>query len=137
VEKNVYKVTVELGNNLSEVRVDENTAKTFIKTFISTSKRKDVAQDVLERGFARSKDGTIRIEMLMNLGINYKAIRPGLTGDLRQFLIDHGADYALVKNYGGSGETVVVIINPKQIKNVQIIKSKDVDPKEYNLDFDH
>jgi hypothetical protein len=130
----LYKVTVTLGTPLRDIKVTEEQAAKFIQTFIASNKRKDIKNDV-ERGFARFKDGSLPLENLMNLGINYEAIRPGMTGELRQYMAEMGADYTVVNRYGGRDETVLVVINPKIIKKVVPVKSKDVTSDEYQLTF--
>jgi hypothetical protein len=68
----------------------------------------------------------MQAEVMVNLCLNNEAIRNSDTGALRQWLIDQGADYARVANYGGNGETVVVVYNPRIIKSVEIVRGSEI-----------
>jgi hypothetical protein len=131
----LYKVTVNLtGNEMDDVVIPFDDMADFVKRFVVGSKRPDMITD-LKNNMARTKTDGVRAAVLVNLCLNYGAIQNTKTSVLRQFLIDHGVDYSVVNNYGGSHETVVVVINPKIIKKVEIIPASTVKDN-FNLPFE-
>ncbi len=121
----LYKVTVRKGTDISDVFITYDQAMEFVNKAVVGRKRKEMAED-LKTNMLRRKADRINAEVLVNLCLNTGAIPNSKTNLLRQFLIDHGVDYIWVKHYGGSDETVVVVVNPKVIAKVEAIPAKDV-----------
>lgn len=119
----LYRVTVEEGRDISEVAVPIEDAIAFVERHVVGSKRKQVVADL--RDNAR-RVGELRAEVLVNLCLNWEAIPNSKTNLLRKFLIDHGVDYAKVSRYGGRAETVLVVINPRRIKRVEIVPASSI-----------
>jgi hypothetical protein len=115
----VYKVTVELGTNIDDVSISLPEAVDFVKRYCVKTKQAEIIRDL---DYNLQIVGKLRAEVLVNLIINYEAIQLPKTIILRKFLIEHGVDYEIVKNYGGDGENVYVVINPRIIKSVEILK---------------
>ena len=121
----LYKVTVEEGTDIDDVTCPLEDAVQFVNRYVIGRKRKDMIDD-LQRIMKRTNADQIRIEVLVNLCLNNEALPNSKTNVLRQFLIDHGVDYAWVKHYGGRDETVLVVINPRKIKKVEAIPASAV-----------
>lgn len=116
--RKMYRVEIELdgAQELSTVTIPPHDVMAFVDRNVKGAKKKEMAE-MLKSGMERR--GAIYASALVNLCINLEAIQNSKTSALRQFLIDHGADYSLVKSYGGrSGADVYVIFNPKIIKKV-------------------
>lgn len=113
----MFRVTVELERPMEDVTVTEEEVDDYITTFVPTKLRKEFREYALRR----AKDGTIRIQTLMNLTVNYE-IPASRTAKIRQWFVDHGVGYDVVTNYGGWGVdkgTVYIIYDPKLIKKVE------------------
>lgn len=121
----LYKVTVERGTDISEVTVPLNDVIEFVNRYVVGTKRKRMIED-LKGNLARTGEDRLQVEVLVNLCLNNEAIPNTKTGALRQFLIDHGVDYAWVQRYGGRDESVLVVINPRKIKKVEAISASKV-----------
>ena len=130
----LYKVTVGDGTDIADVTISVEDATAFVNRYVKASKRKEMLAD-LRNNMSRRQSDRINAEALVNLCLNCDAIQNTKTGDLRQFLIGQGADYAKVRNYGGSNENVLVVINPKIIKRVEIVSASTVKDG-FNLPFD-
>lgn len=88
--------------------------------------------DLIARAKKFEKNGTVAAKIVNNLCISGYGVNTGVSPEsLRQFLVESGVDYAIVRNFGGSGETVVVVMNPDVI-----ISARHVKPKEKITDFD-
>lgn len=119
----LYRVTVRQGRDISDVVISLDDAIEFVNRYVVGSKKKLMAAD-LRSNVARV--GHLNAEVLVNLCLNNEALPNSKTNALRQFLIDHGADYAFVSRYGGRDETVVVVINPRVISKVEIVTASKV-----------
>jgi hypothetical protein len=121
----LYKVTVGDGTNISNVVIPLDDMLGFVRRYVIGSKRRAMEED-LRANMNRAKTDGVRAEVLINLCLNHEAIQNTKTGILRQFLIDHGVDYAKVSRYGGRDENLLVVINPKIIRKVEIIPASNV-----------
>ena len=54
---------------------------------------------------------------------------------MNSYLVEKGADYSIVKRYGGRDETVLVLFNREKIKSVKKIKSDLVLTTDYEKEF--
>lgn len=130
-----YLVTIEEGNNLENVMVDIAELNEFVLSHVIRSKQKRILKD-LHRNFEYSNNPPyIHLNILLNLIINDEAILNTKTHILNNFLVEKGADYSLVKNYGGRNETVLVIFNREKIKKVKATKAAEVDLTDYEKTF--
>ncbi len=121
----LYRVAIRQGVNISDVDLDMADVTEFVKRYGIASKRREFL-DFCQQRMARSGITRLPAESFVTLLINLEAIQNTKTADLRHFLIAHGVDYTFVQNYGGSGETVVVVHNPRIIKKVEVVKPADV-----------
>lgn len=128
----VYRVIIEKGTELSNVNVELSDAIDFVKRNVIGKYRKDIITD-LQNSFDRS--GILRLSNLINLCINYDALSPKNTVELRKFIVSQGADYEISKGYGGRDETIVIVFNPAIIRKVTPVKASDVtmDEREQNI----
>lgn len=127
----LYRVTFEKGTRSDEAMISREDCLGGAALFVPASKRKEFMADI-DRTINRR--GTISVENFSNLILNFEYLKPSKTAAFRQWMMDHGADYAVSRNYGGSHNTMVILINPKKIRDVEIIKWGDLDKDEYHLD---
>lgn len=123
----LYRVSVVLGRNIDDVSLDFKDAVAFVNRYTVARKRKIMIDD-LQNSLQRM--GHLPAETLVNLCLNHEALPSSRTDRLRQFLIDNGVDYARTR-YGGRNETVVVVINPRIIQKVEVVRPRDIDSSEY------
>lgn len=116
--RKLYKVTVEMGNDLDNVLFDYDKVKEFVNTHVMTKKR----SDMLARMESKMKDGKVPAYMLVNLIINDEAMKPSKSGILRDFLVNNGVDYSLVSNAFGWNEMMLVLFNFNKIINIEEAK---------------
>jgi hypothetical protein len=116
--RRMYQVTIDLtgARELNDVEIPLHEAIDFVERNIKGKARQEFIK-YLRDGFERR--GRITANNVVNLALNLEAIANSKTNILRQFLIDHGVDYAKVDSYGGrSAVEVYVVINPRIIKKV-------------------
>jgi hypothetical protein len=73
----------------------------------------------------RNKEGKIDGEIFNNIIINNEAIKASDTNRLRNFLIEQGAQYAIVDNAFGWGERMIVLFDMKLIVKYVTVAPKD------------
>jgi hypothetical protein len=133
----VYSVTIRKGVDIDQVKVSYDDAVEFVKRHVIKRFQKTILND-LKNNLARKSgdDNEIFISVIVNLCLNYQALTKENTVALRKYLIDHGVDYGIVKNFGGrNGDTVVVVFNPKIIVKVVKTTSKDVQSSDREKPF--
>lgn len=120
--RNLYMVTVEIGNSLEKSFINYNNCIKFIKNFIIKNK-----QNLIIPYLEKYKDtDNVPAYVLNNLIVNYDSIKPTNTKHLRQFYIDNNIDYSIVENpFGWSKAKMMVLFNMNKIKKVQKVKPKD------------
>jgi len=119
--RKMYKVTIEEGTDLNDVKISIDDVKRFVSNNVVSRKRKDVNKslDLHNRG------GFVKAYILNNSLINNDALRPSRTGELVQFFLEQGIDYQIVENAFGWGERVLVLYNMKKLINKTIIRVGD------------
>ena len=125
----VYLVTIDKGKNINDIRVSLKDVIDFTKRYVIAKHRQNIIND-LENIAKRQSDNTVPLVSLSNLCLNYEALSANNTIALRNFLVEHGADYEISTRFGGRDETVVIVFNPKIIRSVRPIKTSDVDSSE-------
>lgn len=129
-----YKVTVEKGTDISNVAIDMQDAINFVKRYVIVKYRANVIDDLKNN---LNKLGVLKLGVLVNLCVNYQCLSPKNTIELRKFLVDHGADYEIVKGYGGRGdESLAIIYNPSKIKKIEPVKASEVTVDQYDQQID-
>ena len=119
--RKLYLITVSDGNDLNSSYIDYDVCIDFVNNYVIKNKRQDII-DAIDR--RRKPEGVPA--SVMNVSImNNKAIKSTNTTALRQFFIDNGVDYEIVKNAFGWGEWMMVLYNMNKIIDKQIITSKD------------
>ena len=127
-KRQMYLVTIEKGTDIDDTMFDIGEVREFVKYYVKGSKKREVLE-AIEDNMERMETPTgISGDIFETIILNYDAITSSNTAALRHFLVDNGADYHFTSyNGGGSGsETVCIVINPKKIVSIQVIKSKDV-----------
>jgi len=119
----LYRVTIRRGTDMRDVQLSLDDIQDFVSSNVMMKFRKELIRDC-ERTISRV--GHISAENFVNLILYYSAISNAKSAKLRQFLIQHGVDYHIVTRYGGRDETVVVVVNPKIIRRVEIVSASDV-----------
>ena len=118
--RRLYRVTINISgaNCLEDTPIPLHDAVDFVERNVKVSLRTKVIDD-LTLMYTR-RGNRLFADTLVNLCINWEAISNSKTDLLRQFLIDHGIDYAHVDRYGGrNGSEVYVVINPRIITRVE------------------
>lgn len=130
-----YQIRLEEGQELQRVMVDITELNEFVMQNCIKNKQADILK-CLHRHLEYSKEPPkVCLEILLNLIINDEAIQNTKTHLLNQFLVEKGADYSIVKRYGGRDETVVVVFNREKIKQIKAIKATDVSLDQFEKDF--
>lgn len=120
----LYKVTITKGRDSDDVQIPFEDVSEFAKRLIKGRARKEFLE-MCQTNMQRRGLSGVPAKVVSTLALNLEAIQNSNTGELRRFLVDHGADYTFVQNYHG-GASVYVIHNPKVIQRVEIIKGSDV-----------
>lgn len=133
----LYKVTIVKGQDSDDVTIPFDDVSDFAKRLVKGKARKEFLE-MCQTNMQRRGLSGVPAKVVSTLALNLEAIQNSNTGELRRFLVDHGADYTFVQNYHG-GASVYVIHNPKVIKRVEIIKGSDVKddfelPAQFNED---
>lgn len=131
-----YLVEIEEGNPISRIQCPIEDVEKFIQDNIIGKKRNPLLIDIHNNMKRMNSTTHIHIEHFLNLIINHEAIQKTKTDLLAKFLVSHGADYGVVKRYGGGEETVLVVFNRKKIKRVKKIKSNEIELTDYDLPFE-
>lgn len=128
-----YLVEFNEGNNIDNVKIPLNQIYEFVNLYVIKKKAKEVI-DCIKDNSNRTSDGeSIKASYFLNILINFDAISPSKTDKLNQFLVDSGADYSIVDNFGGRPETVFVIFNNQLINKVKFVPAKQVDLSQWEL----
>lgn len=84
-------------------------------------RRDDILRDIEQAG--RRRNGTLGLNVLVNLAVNYDAMVGQPAVDISRFLVEQGADASLYERYGG--DDWVVVFNPSVLKRTRIILACD------------
>lgn len=121
--RKLYVVTVSSGTELHDVTLSLEDALEAVNRFSNPKMRSEISERIKARsGGSNSIKAFIVANNLLNTD---GALRSNKTGELRQWLVDIGADYQLVNSPFGWGETMMVLYNTKKITNVKQIGPKD------------
>lgn len=130
-----FKVTIELGNHIGDINIHIDNVLDFVKKNVVKSKQNDIIND-LHNNMKRSQTTPyIQAEVIVNLCVNYEALKGEKTVELNRFLVQNNVDYGTVDNFGGRNETVCVVYNLDKIKKVKSIKSTDVKIDDFEIFF--
>lgn len=130
----VYSVTIRKGTPIDNVVVTLREAMDFVKRYAIKKFQSSIISDLEHMSFRNVQD-RIKISAVVNLCLNYDALRPSSTVALRQFLIKNGADYEISPRFGGRDETIVILFNPELITSVKPIKAAEVDVEDIIKDL--
>lgn len=123
----VYEVTIRKGTNINDVTIDKQEAIDFIKKIVIKRLQPGIIENIERAAQRGDNPEVIRINIIVNLCLNYDALQAANTVLLRQFLVNHGVDYDIEPRFGGRNETVVIVYNPKCITKVKSVKASDVE----------
>jgi hypothetical protein len=130
-----YKVTLELGNHIKDIKIHIDDVLNFVTKNVVKSKQSDIIDDIHDNMKRTQTTPFVQAEILVNLCVNYEALKGDKTVALNRFLVENKVDYGIVRNFGGRNETVCVVYNLEKIKKVKVIKSNDVSLDQFELDF--
>ena len=102
--RRVFRCKIARGKDLSESLIDTRDVEKFIELH-GGSKRADYRSFISRH----NKDGMFPAEILVNLAVNNN-MRSSSANALREFLRDHGVDYALNRWSGGEAGTYVLTL---------------------------
>jgi hypothetical protein len=117
--RKLYLITVENGNEISDVLLDRNMVNEFISDYIIKSKQKEIIKHLNDH----TKDNVINASIFNNVVLNSKGLPSSRTNLLRSFLVENDIDYEMVNNpFGFSSERMLVLYNMKKIVNTIVVK---------------
>jgi hypothetical protein len=120
-------VRFELDPNirwLDGVRVSTASMKAFVKSLPRLRSREKILSDI-DRVAAREtrESGTIRLNVLVNLLVNYTALSGKIVPLTARWLVENGADADLVR--GSRGDDWVVLFNPALVRSTRRIPASE------------
>lgn len=119
--RKLYKVVVEVGVDIADVKLDINKVNVFINTYVSKPKQKE-----LMRYFDKHIiNGEIDADIFNNLLINFKAISKNNQVELINFLVDNGIDYEYHGRAGYFHGDIMTLYNISKIVEITRVTSKD------------
>ncbi len=128
-----YKVTIELGTHIKDVTIHIDEVLNFVLKNVIKSKQKDIINDIHNNMKRMNSHSHLEAETLVNLCVNYEAVKGEKTISLNRFLVEHNVDYATSDWFSGRDETICIIYNLEKIKKVKAIPSKDVPLVDFEL----
>lgn len=131
-----YLVEIHEGNHIDNVKISLNKVYEFINSYVIKKRAKEVIDRIKENSNRTSDGESIKASYFLNIMINFNAVNSSQTTHLNKFLVDSGADYDTVNNFGGRPETVFVIFNNKLIHKVTTVFSKQVQLSQWELPVD-
>ena len=127
--RKLYQITIAKGKSSDEVAIPLANIQQFVNQYVLTAKRKDV----LGRMQQYARDGSnVNSQIFINILINEDAIKSANMPQLREFLIQHGVDYQIVRHPFGWGDSTMVVL----FKMDKIVQAKVVTPQEKITQFD-
>lgn len=119
--RKLYKVVVEKGTDINEVKLDIDKVNDFMNKYISKAKQKELRYYIDKN----TKDGKIEADTFNNLVINYKAISNKNQKELIYFLIENGVDYEYHNRPGFYHGDILTLFNTSKIVDIVRVTSKD------------
>jgi hypothetical protein len=130
-----YKVEIEEGNDINNIKIDLLHVNEFINQYIIKSKKAELLDCIYDNVKRMNSGNQICADYFLNLIINMDAITTPKANHLQNFLVSHNVDYSVVNNFGGRNETVLVVFNQEKIKKVKHVSAKDVSLNDWELNF--
>lgn len=123
-----YEVTLELDPEkcISNMHIPSQAALDFYSKNLKKSSLEMCSTGLHNTMKRMNNFETVCADSFQNLIINYEAITNSKTHLITQFLVEHGIQYGLVKNFGGRDENVIVVYDKNIIKKVESIPAKMV-----------
>jgi hypothetical protein len=119
--RKLYKVVVEKGNDIKDVKIDISKVMEFINMNVTKAKQKIILPYINNN----IEDDKIDADVFNNIIINFKAIKSDNQRDLIYFLIDNDIDYDYIGKIAYSYGDVMVLYNTSKIKEITRVTSKD------------
>lgn len=117
--RKLYEVTIEFnkGHDIEDVEIALDDMIAFVKSHVVARARKDIIDDLRANARRGEIEKThIRASVLNNLIINYEAITPKNSVELRRFFIQHGVQYSVSRMTAGQ---ILIVIDPNIIKSIK------------------
>lgn len=119
--RKLYKVVVEKGSDIKDVKLDISVAMEFINMYVSKAKQKVILPYINNN----THDNKIYADVFNNILLNNKAIKLENQQDLIYLLIDNGIDYDYLGRIAFSYGDVMVLYNTDKIKEITRVTNKD------------
>lgn len=119
--RKLYKVVVEKGTDIKDVKLDISAVIEFINMYVSKAKQKIILPYINNN----IEDNKIDADVFNNIIINHKGIKLDNQQDLIYFLIDNGIDYDYLGRITFSHGDVMVLYNVAKIKEITRVTGKD------------
>lgn len=120
--RKLYKITVEKGNDLDDIRINFDKIKNFLSKYVVKNKISDIMFYLEKRV---DENNNVPANILNNLIVNYEAIKPANTKYLVSFFVENNIDYNIVNNAFGWHENMLILYNMRKIKNIKRIMPND------------
>jgi hypothetical protein len=116
--RKLYQVVVSKGNDIQTSRLDWDSIKDFVDTWVLRSKR----NEILARMQKYIVDDSLKAYFVQNIIMNESAIKTSNLHHLRKFLVDSGIDYEMTSF---EGYPMMVLYNMKKIVSVTRVMPND------------
>lgn len=121
--RKLYKVDVHKGTEINTVNISPKDAKDFIDVYVSRGARREIL-DYFDINIERT--GHLSASSFNNMILNSGGLSSKNTVALSQFLVQHGADYEIIKHpFGWGGAVMMVLYNINKVANIQRVMPKD------------
>lgn len=117
-----FELDPELGW-VEDTAIDADAMIAFVRSVPRLKSRAEIIADIrrnAERRQRREVDATV----LINLLVNYNAVRGGIGPLVADFLVKHGGDALLEQHARGGEEDWVVLLNPRRILSYERVKAE-------------
>lgn len=128
-----YLIDVNLGNHAKDVLIPICDVVDFINKNVVVKHRKEMIEDIHSHAKRVNSFDNVCSEVLINLCINYEALKGDKTVALNKFLVQNNVGFNTIDNYSGRNETVVVLFDLDSINKIKKVSAKDVSLDEYEL----
>lgn len=125
----VHVVVDEKLRWLEDITVSPEVLMDAARAIPRLRRRDDILRDIEQAG--RRRNGTLGLNVLVNLAVNYDAMVGQPAVDISHFLVEQGADASLYER--SSGDDWVVVFNPNALKRTRIILARDADLYPYDF----
>jgi len=121
--RKLYMVNVHQGTEIHSVQLTPSDAINFVKLYLSRSAQKEVLE-YIDKNIERT--GHLSASSFNNMVLNSGGLSSKNTVALSQFLVQHGADYEIIKHpFGWGGAVMMVLYNINKVASIHRVMPKD------------